>query len=465
MTPGSPVFDDGLRRDSVDRSLRSLVGAAAVIRRRELSVRELVEWQLRRVEAFDPALSCFAELSGERALERADSLDARPDAPGALHGVPITVKDNIDVAGFSSRAGSPLIESQPAARDAAAVRRLLAAGGIVIGKTSMYELAFGAQNERWPAPGNPWRHDRATAGSSTGSAAAVAARLCFASLATDTGGSIRVPAGFCGIVGLRPTPGTVPLEGLVPLSRLDQIGPMARTAADAAAVQRALAGTVEPKLPQVAGTRLAVCDLGEVAPEAADAIERLAGALHEQGAVPARPPILDLDACAASLWTIASADAAANWLERVRAAEHLVHPVVRDRIAAGSELSPREVEAACANADRLAEQARGIFEHLDALVLPVATCTSYALGGLVVNTPRGREDVSAAVTRFTPFATIAGLPSLVVPCGLDGDGMPIGAQLVARSGNDELLLALAQAYQSVTSWHEHEPGDLPLPAR
>ena len=436
----------------------SLVDAAAAIRRRQLSARELVEWQLRRIEAVDPDLRCFAQLSAERALERADSLDAAPRVVGALRGIPITVKDNIDVAGLASRAGSPLLDSRPALLDAVAVGRLLEAGAIVIGKTSMYELAFGAQNERWPAPGNPWRSDRATAGSSTGSAAAVAGRLCFASLATDTGGSIRVPAAFCGIVGLRPSPGSIPLAGLVPLSRLDQIGPMTRTATDAAVVYRALAGAPHPGRSELKGVRVAVAGLDEVAAEVASAIEGFRGALHAYGLVPAPPPDLDLATAASALWTIAAADAAANWLDRIRAAEHLVHPVVRDRVVAGSELPPGEVAAARANLDRLADDTRRSFDLVDALVLPVATCTSYALGARVVTTQRGPEDVSAAVTRFTPFATIAGLPSLVLPCGFDADGMPIGAQLIGRAGTDELLLALAQAYQAETSWHEQVPS-------
>jgi aspartyl-tRNA(Asn)/glutamyl-tRNA(Gln) amidotransferase subunit A len=435
----------------------SLTEAAAAIARRELSARELVEWHLRRIEAVDPSSTCFVELAPERALERADALDRHELPVGPLHGIPITVKDNIDVAGFPTTAGSPLLETAPAARDADSVGRLLEAGAIVIGKTSMYELAFGAQNERWPAPGNPWRPDRSTAGSSTGSAAAVAARLCLASLATDTGGSIRVPAAFCGLVGLRPSPGRVPRGGLVPLSRLDEIGPITQTATDAAVLFRVLADESGPGRSSPQGIRLAICDLGEIAPEAATAIERLAGVLLEHGARRVSPPKLDLDGAASALWTIAAADAADHWLDRLRAAEQLVHPVVFDRIVAGSKLGPRELEAAHGKAARLALGARRIFERLDALILPVATCVSYGLGARVVETPRGTEQVSAAVTRYTPFATAAGLPALVVPCGFDGDGMPIGAQLIAAPGNEELLFALARSYQAVSSWHEQVP--------
>jgi len=350
-----------------------------------------------------------------------------------------------------------MLGTAPALRDAAAVGRLLDAGAIVIGKTSMYELAFGAQNERWPAPGNPWRLERSTAGSSTGSAAAVAARLCFASLASDTGGSIRVPAAFCGVVGLRPSPGRIPRGGLVPLSRLDELGPITKTAEDAAVVFGVLAGAPEALPPHPDGTRLAVYDLSEVGPEVAGAIEQLAALLHAHGARPVSPPELDLAGAAATLWTIAAADAASHWLDRVRTAEHLVHPVVRDRVVAGSEIGARELESACASHERLTEDARRMFGRLDVLILPAATCVSYPLGARVIETPRGNEQVSAAVTRYTPFATAAGLPALVVPCGFDSEGMPIGAQLIAAPGNEELLLALARTYQAVSAWHQRVP--------
>ncbi len=222
--------------------LLSLTSAATSLRRRELSARELVEWQLRQIELFDPNLHTFVSLRPEASLREADRLDARGVVHGPLHGIPIAIKDNIAVEGFGTSAGSPLLDTVAARRDAAAVRRLRAAGAIVIGKNALYELAFGAQSECWPPTQNPWRLGRATAGSSSGSAASVAAGLSFAALGSDTGGSIRVPAAFCGVVGIRPTAGTIPRDGLVRLSRLDEIGPLTRTAEDAALVFDVLRG-------------------------------------------------------------------------------------------------------------------------------------------------------------------------------------------------------------------------------
>jgi aspartyl-tRNA(Asn)/glutamyl-tRNA(Gln) amidotransferase subunit A len=439
--------------------LASLTEAATRIRRREVSARELVEWQLRQIELLDPVLHAFVSVSPEASLREADRLDAC-EAQGPLHGIPISVKDNIDVEGFGTTAGSPLLDAAAARRDAEAVRRLRAAGAIVIGKNALYELAFGAQSEHWSPTQNPWRLGRATAGSSSGSAAAVAAGLSFAALASDTGGSIRVPAGFCGLVGVRPTAGTIPRSGLVPLSRLDELGPLARTAEDAAAVFQVLTGRPARAAVRssIAGLRLGACAPGIDAPEIAGAMDAARDTLLSLGLKAAARYELDLGGAASALWTIAGADAAGHWLERARPVRQLVHPLVMERIAAGAEITDEALGHARERVLRIAAELDRVFDEVDALLLPVAGCSGYPLGARSLDVAGKPEDVSMLVTRYTPIASIAGLPALVLPCGTYDDGMPLGVQLVAARGRDDLLLELACRYQQLTGWHERVPS-------
>ena len=443
--------------------LPSLTETASRIRRRELSARELLEWQLRRIELLDSRLHTFVSLQPEAALREADRLDAA-ELQGPLHGIPISIKDNVEVEGVATTAGSPLLDTAAARRDAEAVRRLRAAGAIVVGKNALYELAFGAQSRHWPAPENPWCRGRATAGSSSGSAAAVSGGLSFAALASDTGGSIRVPAAFCGVVGLRPTPGTIPREGLVRLSRLDELGPLARTAEDASTMFQVLSGRPRAAAPQGSfrGLRFGTCTSGSDAPEVSVAVREFCDTICELGAIAVGRLELDLAAAAAALWTIAGADAAELWFERARLGGSLVHPVVMERLVAGTKIGAEEIAHAQESARRLTAELRRLFERIDLLVLAPAACSGYPHGARWLEHAGEPAEVSALVTRYTPLASVAGLPALVLPCGADDGGMPLGVQLVGAAGSDQMLLDVACEYQTVTSWHERvapEAGD------
>ena len=433
-------------------SRRSLADAAALVRSRQISARELVDAQLARIGRLDPQLGCYIEVFADEALAEADRLDPMP-AAGVLHGVPVAVKDNLDLAGHETTAGSPVFAGRVARVDAEAVRRLRAAGAIVIGRTAMYELAFGAGNERWPPTRNPHDRTRSTGGSSSGSAAAVAACLCFGSLGTDTGGSIRVPAGLCGVVGVKPTFDAVPTDGLVRLSRLDHIGPITRTVQDAALMLEALGVRSRPAAPTagLSGLRVGVIEPDPgLDPEIIGALDSAVAFLGESGSA-ISAVALDREAAGEALWTIASADAASNLLELVRR-EPDVNPLVRSRIEAGARVSPAEIADALASQQRLTTELEAVLRDVDVLLLPLAPLVSYGLGEREVTVDGRREDVSAAATRYTPLFSLTGAPALSLPLRRTSDGLPVSVQVAAARGNEATLMAVAGALEAASGW-------------
>lgn len=424
-----------------------LVEAAALVRSRQVSAHELVDAQLARIGRLDPQLGCYLEVFSEEALAEADRLDRTPTS-GPLHGVPVAVKDNLDVAGHETTAGSPVFAGRIPSQDAEAVRRLRAAGAIVIGRTAMYELAFGAANQRWPPTRNPHDPTRSTGGSSSGSAAAVAACLCFGALGTDTGGSIRVPAGLCGVVGVKPTFDAIATQGLVPLSRLDHVGPIARTVTDAALMLEALGVTS-----RTVSTTLRV-GLVEPDPGLDDEIAAAlnAAAVFLRGAGASLSVVrLDREAARHALWVIASADAASNLLDVVRRCPD-VNPLVRSRIEAGERVGSAELADALATQRRLTSELEAAFRDVDVLLLPLAPFVSYVLGEREVMVGEVREDVSAAVTRYTPLFSLTGAPALSLPFRRGANGLPVAVQLAAARGNETTLLRVARALEAASEW-------------
>lgn len=439
----------------------SLVEAARTVRCAEVSSRELVEAQLDRIARLDPELRSYSDVFASDALVEADRMD-RMRKRGLLHGVPISIKDNLDVADHETTAGSPVFAGRVPANDAEAVRRLRAAGAIVVGKTVMYELAFGAQNERWPPTRNPHDPSRATGGSSSGSVAAVAACLCFGSLGTDTGGSIRVPAGLCGVVGVKPTFEAVPTQGLIRLSRLDHIGPIARTVGDAELLLEALE-VCSPRparaAESIAGLRVGVVETDPgLDNEIADALDGAVAVLRAAGAT-ASPLRLDREAAGRALWTIASADAAAGLLDLVRGCPS-VHPLVRVRIEAGGRVSAREVTAAVAVQQRLTRELEAVFRDVDVLLLPAAPLVSYGLEQRVVTLDGRSEDVSAAVTRYTPLFNVTGTPALSLPFRRSTEGLPVAVQLAAAPHAETTLLRAARVLEEASTWDVSCSGGL-----
>ncbi len=398
-----------------------------------------------RIDAYDPQLRAFVAVDRERALA-----DAANPPPGPLHGIPIAIKSNIDVAGLVTTAG---LEGRrhiaPAAADAPVVARLRAAGAIILGHVNMHEAAVGAttDNEAYGRTMNPHRIGHTPGGSSGGSGAAVAAGLCVAALGTDTLGSVRIPAAYNGIFGLKPTPGLVDDTGLVPLSkRFDAIGPLARSVDDLVIMMAAMAD-IAPASPVSKIALLDVVGRTEVERAVRKGYELAASLLEGLGNA-VQTYAFDVDLPKVRLGAFVEA------LDEGRA--YYADDLVRDPGGFSDSLlglfgfaasSPAEAKArGAAEVARAATTLHAILADADAILLPTSPQVAFAHG-------------SAPVTQadFTALANVAGLPALSLPAGWSDDGLPVGVQLVGRAGGEATLLALARSLDAVMKGYAPPP--------
>jgi aspartyl-tRNA(Asn)/glutamyl-tRNA(Gln) amidotransferase subunit A len=433
-------------------------------RSRELSPVDVATALVERIDRLNPLLNAYLTVldhdlprlakQAERRLLREDG-----DIPSLL-GIPLSIKDNIATARIRTTAGSRILADWVPDRDAGCVASLRAAGALIVGKTNLFEFAFGEAHDDYGPVRNPWSLDRSTAGSSSGAAAAVAAGLCSAAVATDTGGSIRVPAAFCGTVGLKPTYGRIATDGVVSTSwTMCHVGPIARTVQDTAAAFNGLtrrSTSIQSIDAGLDGVRLALArvqDGERLEPEIRIALESATAALENVGARLDEVELPSLLLARDLLWAIASPEAADihhDWLA-TRAADY--HPVVRARLERGRLLSAETYVRAQRVRRWLAGQVDALLTDVDALVLPVAAVLPYALGARTVLVEGREEEVSQAVTRYTPLASLTGRPALALPCARSTDGLPIGLQLVGHVGRDEELLAIGMAVERTLDWH------------
>ncbi len=453
----------------------SVVSLADRIRAGELSARAAVEESLRRISEIDPELNSLISVRADEALAEADALDSGPSR-GPLHGVPIAVKDVIDVAGARTTAASRILAEHVARTDAATVEALRSAGAVVVGKLNTHEFALGAMTTSpyfGPAR-NPWATDRICGGSSGGSGAAAAARLVPATLGTDTAGSIRIPASFCGVTGIRPTSGRVSNRGVVPVSfTLDTVGPIAPSAEDCAIVLEAIAGH-DPRDPTTAdlpvpsyrhelergadglrvGVVSALIDRADprIGSTVREAVEKLAAA----GAVVEHVEVPLLDEAGAILPLIMLPEAAEVHLPWLRSRLDEYGPDVRARLLAGL-LLPVTAGVTGRRARRwYCERLAGVMGRFDALVAPQMLTTPPRIGEDTVEV--GGEEMLyrlSVIPTSSPW-TLAGLPVVSVPCGFV-DGLPVGLALVGHRFAEATVLRLAHAYQTLTDWHERRP--------
>jgi aspartyl-tRNA(Asn)/glutamyl-tRNA(Gln) amidotransferase subunit A len=436
---------------------------ARMVRDREASSVELVERSLGRIGALDGRVGAFVAVLGEPALAEAAQRDAelrRGTAPGPLHGVPVAVKDLVDVAGVVTAAGSPKLAGNLAARDAEVVARLRAAGAVVVGKTRTHEFAYGVVT---PGTVNPWDPERIAGGSSGGSAAAVAAGLVPAAVGSDTAGSIRIPAACCGVVGLKPTFGRVPATGVWPLSwSCDHVGPMAATVADVALLDAVLAGSptgggwaatagagpVEAGPAGGAGAggprigRLVGDDLDPVDPEVAATVDRLCRRLEAGGAV-LDEVVLPLRAARGAVATIVLAEAAAAHARLLaETGEDGYSRAMLAMIRIGQSALAGEYLTGLRYRGRFAAEVAGLLAGRDALLLPTLPCVAPRTGQRTVTLAGEEVGVQAALTRLPGPFNCSGSPVVSLPAGLVG-GLPVGVSLVGRIGGDRDLLAVA----------------------
>ena len=455
---------------------RSVEDAGRRLRDGSLTVEALTRAYLDRTRALQPRLNALIAVTEERALEMARGLDAElrdGRDRGPLHGIPVVYKDNLDARGVPTTAGSAYLRDRVAERDSAIVRRLTDAGMVMLGKANMSEFASGSSgvNVFYGNVHNPWDLERAPGGSSSGTGAAVAADMCLAGIGTDAGGSIRQPAGRCGIVGLRPTFGRVSLAGVWPRTRtLGAGGPMTHCARDAALMMNALAG-YDPdykyslNVPSedftaqldrgVAGLTLGIIDgytFTDIDPEVESVLRAAVDVLARLGARITQVTIAELTG-ALEYSTLFSNVLLYEFNEILgedyrRADKALFGPAVHSDLARGAQVSRETYERIQEQRPAQAAAVKKVFRSVDALLAPV----------LPNKTPlqTAGPEVWAVGRRFNlPFSFI-GAPSISVPCGFAA-GMPVGLQVVADDLQEALLLRIAAAFESATDHHLRRP--------
>ena len=437
-----------------------LAQVAAALRRGTVSPLELLEAYQQRI---GPAaeLRAFITPPGERArreAQRAQQQLARRQA-GALLGVPIAVKDLFATRGLRTTAGSRILRDWVPSKDAGVVTRLRAAGAVIFGKTNLHEFAYGVTtaNPWWGVARNPRDVRRSPGGSSGGSAIAVVAGLCAAALGSDTGGSIRIPASLCGCVGLKPTYGLLPLDGVVPLGwSLDHAGPLARTVEDAGILLDALSGGRAWKQAQRVTTRgLRVGILHDsvvkpVQPGVSRLVQEAAAALGRNGLRIRDVRVPEM------AWTVVTqlvtlrAEASAAHARWIRARPRAYGPDVRIRLQLGALIAGADYVLAQRMRAKIKEAVRGMFDEIDVLLLPTTPITAPIVGERTVHWRSGAEPVESALVRLTAPFNLTGVPALSVPYG-EVSGLPVGLQLVGRWNDEARVLAVGRLIEALAS--------------
>lgn len=460
---------------------RTLTEKAELIATGALSPVELMEATLRRSEAISDT-HAYISLYPDQAMEVArasETMIAAGHRVGPLHGIPIALKDNIDVAGQVTTAGSKILADHRPAADASVVRRLRAAGAIIVGKTNMHEFAWGgtSANPHFGSVTNPWDSTRMPGGSSGGSGVAVAARACSGALGTDTGGSIRVPAALNGVTGLRPTVGRVSNAGVVPLAwSMDTVGPLARTAEDCAVIFTALAGFDADDAGSidrgtvdycrgigdgVSGLRVGLIQgysLFHLQPAVDKAVREAIEVLTSAGAHTADVVVPDIEGNISAQLTVESVEPSTYHQRWLRERPEDYGDDVRLLLEAGELLSGTQYLQAQRYRALLRQQVLAALSGVDILLCPTVPFTATRHGESTVEIDPGKpEDMLSAIMQFTGLPSLTGLPAVSVPCGFDADGLPIGVQLIGRPFDEATLLRVSAAFQAVTTHHEQVP--------
>ncbi len=467
---------------------------------KERSAVEIAQEALNRIETIEPKIHSFLHITPDRALEQAQQVDAKIAAGeeiGLLAGIPIGIKDNLCTKGISTTCASRILQNFVPPYESTVTQKLADAGTVMVGKTNMDEFAMGGSTETsaYQLTANPWDVARVPGGSSGGSSAAVAADECVVSLGSDTGGSIRQPASFCGIVGMKPTYGLVSRYGLVAFaSSLDQIGPLGRSVEDTAILLNAIAG-YDPKdatslkvevpdytqflTPDIKGKKVGVIreTFGDgLDPEVEKTIQGAIAQLKDLGAEIQEISCPRFRYGIAAYYIIAPSEASANLARydgvrygaRAEDAENLMDMYLRTRSEGfGAEVKRRimigtyALSAGYYDAYYLqAQKVRTLikqdfeqaFSQVDVLVSPTAPTTAFKMG------EKTADPLSMYLTDLMTIpVNLAGLPGMSVPCGFDAQGMPIGLQIIGNVLREDQIFQVASAYEQATEWHKHSP--------
>jgi aspartyl-tRNA(Asn)/glutamyl-tRNA(Gln) amidotransferase subunit A len=467
--------------NSNELTLMGIAQAADLVRKKKVSPVELTKACLERIERLNPTLNCFITVTADMAVAEARQAEAeiqRGKWRGPLHGIPVALKDLFDTAAVKTTAGSALFKDRVPSEDAEVVRRLKGAGAVLLGRTNMVEFAYGTNPaiSHFGTVNNPWNLAAITGGSSSGSAAAVAAGLCFGALGSDTGGSVRVPAAMCGIVGLKPTYSLVSNRGVIPLSwSLDHVGPMTRTVSDNALMLRAIAGydpsdTTSMRVPipdysATLGKRTSALRVGvprdfffeSLDPEIDVAIRMALSVLQQVSAglrdivLPSRP-----DRQLSLRSTVRAAEAYHYHFESVSKTPEQYQPETVLKIRSGADVSTR----AYIQGRRDLAQSRRVFESTFESVDVLVTPTVVMLPPITAELNKDMETsirIGTLIPRNTAPFNVWGIPSISIPCGFTSRGMPIALQISGPNGNEETVLQLAHAYEQATDWHKRAP--------
>ncbi|KFB09311.1 amidase [Nitratireductor basaltis] len=435
----------------------SIAEAAELIAHKELSPVELVNGVIDRILEIDDDVGAFALLRFDEARKEAmraeqELMTGKPISP--LHGIPVALKDLIDIAGYPTSASSRVQEGHIARHDAHVTTRLREAGAIIIGKTHTHELAFGLTT---PQTANPWNPDHTPGGSSGGSAAAVAYGGAIAALGTDTGGSIRVPAALCGVVGLKPTQDRISLDGIYPLAAsLDHVGPITRTVLDADLMFQLLASAGKAdtavarqvKKDDLRGVKLGVPGnyfYDRLDPEIETVMQNLQASLADAGAELVEITIPATETIMPAQWGVMLPEAAFVHRENIRSMPGLYGDDVRVLLETGSLLPAQDYLAAKQAQARLRTVWSNIFYQVDALIVPTVPQVAARRDQETFDWPDGTsESVVEAYVRLNAVANLTGMPALTVPAGVHSSGLPFGVQFMGPHHCENLLLQLGR---------------------
>jgi aspartyl-tRNA(Asn)/glutamyl-tRNA(Gln) amidotransferase subunit A len=466
---------------STEPALMSLVAVAKAIASKEVSSREVTRSCLHRIAEWQPKLNAFMAIESEDALKAADAADAalaKGNNRGPLHGVPLAHKDMYYDEGKVVTCGSKIRRDFVATTTSTALQRLKDAGTVRLGSLQMVEFAFGptGHNPHYGAVRNPWNVDHITGGSSSGSGSAVAARLTFAALGSDTGGSIRMPAHFCGVTGLKTTVGRVSRAGAMPLSQsLDTVGPLAQSAEDCALLLGLMAGadpedltaSTLPVPDYMAATRGSIKGLkigvptafyvDDLDPEVARVLDETTATLKKEGAEIVSVELPDQRQLQGACQLILAAEAAAlhkRWMiERPQDYGAQVLMRLQNGLAVPAV---SYLEAMRWRGPALAAYLAAV-AGTDAVIAPVAPMPAATIAESDVGNSLNAEAVIQRITRFTRPVNYLGLPALSIPSGFTKTGLPVGLQLIGRSFDEAMLLRIGAAFQRATDYHQRVP--------
>ena len=451
----------------------SIAAALDLIRGQKLAPRDLAEACFRQIERLNPALNAFITVCDVATLNPQPSEQTIPFAlANALRGIPIAVKDLFDTDGIRTTAGSKFFADNVPNSDAFVIEKLKQAGATIMGKTNTHEIALGVtgNNPHYGAAHNPWNTDLIPGGSSSGSAIAVATGMALGALGTDTGGSIRIPASLCGVVGFKPTFGRVSTRGVFPLSwNLDHVGPLTTCVRDAALLLQVISiyDAIDPgSIKMITGdylghlvddiqgkkVTLGVGEFVESAdPEVLNAVRDTAKVFESLGCKVQEVNVSWMREAALANATMTRSDGAAVHRDRLRENPEMFGEDVLRRLQEGAKTTSTEYALARRTQTEVKKRCELFFESTDFLIIPSTPIAAPAIAG------NDAVEQAARLTRFTAPFNLAGLPAISIPCGFTKAGLPIGLQIVSKAWGDAKVLNAAYAYEQATDWHTQRP--------